>query len=185
MTRREPYIPMMIVAGDVLAMDRTREIAAAATPSLNAYSFSFPFIFFEGYAVITNDTIRNVFVALIAVWFICMILLSNITLSFIVALMVALVDVALFGTLYFLNLTFDSVVSINLVLAIGLSVDSSAHVAHAFMTVEGTRDERVHKALEKLGGSVFCGGITTFLAVVPLAGAKSYIFRTFFQMYVH
>ena len=48
------------------------------------------------------------------------------------------VDVA--GTLYFWDVTIDTASSILLTLCVGLAVDYSAHVAHMFMTVQGTKD---------------------------------------------
>ena len=48
------------------------------------------------------------------------------------------VDVA--GLMYFWGLTIDTVTTINLLIAIGLTVDYSAHIAHTFMTSVGTRN---------------------------------------------
>lgn len=44
---------------------------------------------------------------------------------------------------YFWGLAIDTVAVINLVLAVGLSVDYAAHIAHSFMIKTGTRDERM------------------------------------------
>ena len=46
----------------------------------------------------------------------------------------------------------------------------------------GTRQERAHKSLIEIGGAVWNGGITTFLAVVPMAVAEHYIFTTIFEV---
>lgn len=81
------------------------------------------------------------------------------------------------------GLTIDSVAIINLVLAIGLSVDYSVHVAHAFLQIPGTRQERVDKALEEMGTAVVHGAFSTFLAVLILSSSQSYIFRIFFKQF--
>ena len=47
-------------------------------------------------------------------------------------------DVA--GLMYFWGLTIDTVTTVNLLIAIGLTVDYSAHIAHTFMTSAGTRN---------------------------------------------
>lgn len=44
---------------------------------------------------------------------------------------------------YYWDLTIDTVAVINLVLAVGLSVDYSAHVGHSFMMKAGSRDDRM------------------------------------------
>ena len=43
------------------------------------------------------------------------------------------------GTMHFWGLTIDTVTTIILVLAVGLSVDYASHVAHTFMILPGTR----------------------------------------------
>jgi len=81
------------------------------------------------------------------------------------------------------GLTIDSVTIINLVLAIGLSVDYSAHVAHAFVIAKGTRQERADHALGEMGTAVIHGAMSTFVAVLILSVSQSYIFRVFFQQF--
>lgn len=51
---------------------------------------------------------------------------------------------------YFWGLAIDTVAVINLVLAVGLSVDYAAHVAHSFMIKTGTRDERMVKVCMRI-----------------------------------
>lgn len=76
-----------------------------------------------------------------------------------------------------------SVSVIQTVIAIGLCVDYSAHVGHAFMLKAGTNDERVIAALADIGAAVLNGGISTFLAVLLLSGSQSYVFRVLFQQF--
>ena len=64
----------------------------------------------------------------------------------------------------------------------GLCVDYSVHVAHAFLSNQGSKNERVKKALAEIGPAVFNGGFSTFLAFVLLAGSKSHVFMTFFKV---
>lgn len=96
--------------------------------------------------------------------------------------MVAFVDTELIGFLHWAGLSFNSVTSINLLLAIGIAVDYSAFTAFSFMTRTGTRQERAEKALANFGVAVFNGGFTLFLAVLPAAFAISFIFQTFFKV---
>merc|ERR1719326_2729048 len=81
------------------------------------------------------------------------------------------------------GLAIDNVTVIQLVVAVGLAVDYSAHVAHGFMTKDGTRAERVKAALGDVGSAVLNGGVSTFLAVMLLAASKSYVFRVLFQQF--
>ena len=81
--------------------------------------------------------------------------------------------------MYFLGIAIDSVSVINIVLAVGLSIDYSAHVGHCFMHKGGNdRDKRALEALADIGAAVFNGAMTTFLAVVVLLFSTSYVFKT-------
>lgn len=59
--------------------------------------------------------------------------------AFAVIIMVGLCDVGLFGFMWWANLTFNLITFIILVIAVGISVDYSGHVARAFMTAQGSR----------------------------------------------
>ena len=63
-------------------------------------------------------------------------------------------------------------------------MDYSAHIGEAFLQSEQkSRDECVVDALYSVGASVFSGGFSTWLAVVVLAGADTYILQVFFFMF--
>ena len=87
--------------------------------------------------------------------------------------------------LYFnsISLFIDNVSVIQTVIAIGLCVDYAAHVGHCFMLKAGTREERVVAVLKDVGAAVLNGGVSTFLAVVLLAGSSSYVFRVLFKQF--
>ena len=88
------------------------------------------------------------------------------------------------GSMHFWGLTIDTVSCINLVLAIGLCVDYAAHVAHTFMTMPGTRNERASATISSIGPAVFHGGFSTFLAFIFLADSDSHVFTTFFKIFI-
>ena len=48
------------------------------------------------------------------------------------------------------GLSVDTTAAILISIAMGLTVDYSAHIAHAFMVVHGTRNERVIECLTDL-----------------------------------
>ena len=52
-----------------------------------------------------------------------------------------------------------------LVICIGLCVDYSAHIAHAFIICEGTSTERSAYGFSEMGAAIFHGGTTTFVAL--------------------
>merc|ERR1711968_37309 len=108
---------------------------------------------------------------------------SNCLASCLVMLCIVMIDVDILGMMYLWDISIDSVAVANLVLAIGLAVDYSVHVAHAFLNLSGTPIHRAQVAMIDMGTSVLHGGISTFVAVVILSTSKSYIFVVFFKMF--
>ena len=85
----------------------------------------------------------------------------------------------------FWGIKVDTAASVLLSVALGLSVDYSAHIAHAFMTTPGkTRDERVKKTIVEIGPAVFNGGFSTYLAFAILVFSNSYVFQVFFKIFL-
>ena len=57
----------------------------------------------------------------------------------------------------------------DLIIAIGLCVDYSAHVAHRFLVERsGSREDRVRTTLIHIGPAVLNGGVSTFIAFILL-----------------
>jgi len=160
------------------------DVESAGVGDENAsYPYMFAYLFYEQYAVIVREAIVNLVLALTAVFFITLLVMGNLGATLLVLLCVLMVDVDILGLMWLWDLTIDSVTIINLVLAIGLTVDYSAHVAHAFLMAQGTHLERMNHALIEMGTAVIHGAFSTFLAVLVLAGADSYIFTVFFKQF--
>jgi predicted RND superfamily exporter protein len=95
----------------------------------------------------------------------------------------SIVDVA--GYMHFWGLTIDTISCVNLIIAMGLCVDYSVHIAHWFIGETGAdSNERVRKTIAKIGPAVFHGGISTFLAFLLLAFSNSHVFITFFKVFL-
>ncbi|KAG2500557.1 hypothetical protein HYH03_001328 [Edaphochlamys debaryana] len=167
----------------VRCVDSVRATVEAAAPGLDAIAYAPSFIAWDGYRTIAMSTVFNVAIAATFVFIMLLFLLADIIAALVVGTMVVLCDVGVFGFMYYAGLTFNSVTCIVLVLAVGIAVDYSAHVMRAFLVSTGTRQERAHKVLIEIGGAVWNGAVTTFLAVLPMAVAKHYIFTTIFKMF--
>ena len=82
------------------------------------------------------------------------------------------------------GITLDTSAAVLLSVALGLAVDYSAHIAHAFMTMTGkSKDERVKKTIIEMGPAVFNGGFSTFLAFSILMVSESFVFKVFFKIF--
>ena len=67
-------------------------------------------------------------------------------------------------------------------IGIGLSVDYGAHIAHAFLVSEGSPLQRATEGFASISPAILHGGISTFLAITPIAFSQSHVFTTFFRM---
>ena len=100
---------------------------------LDAFPIRQPFTFFEQYAIISRDTIRNLLIATLAVLVITSTFLVDCTVAILVVFKFAALVCKLFGLMVIWDVSLNSVSMINLVKAIGFAVDYSAHVAHAYV----------------------------------------------------
>ena len=150
--------------------------------------------------MISEELYRNILLAILSVFITTWILLFNFYASLQVLGCVVLTLVNVGGFIHFWGLTIDTVSCTNIIISIGeinfdtllsliftflspgLCVDYSAHIAHAFMSTQGSKDERVKAALADIGPAVFNGGFSTFLAFILLAGSRSHVFSTFFKV---
>ena len=127
--------------------------------SLPAYAVAKAFKYFEQYAITLKETIRNLTIAAATILLITWPFLADVRATLLVFLGFAALAVELFALMYIWKVTLNVVSMINLVMAIGFSVDYSAHLGHAFVTSqEETPEERVVFALETIGASVLMGG---------------------------
>ena len=175
--------PNSNATAEVLAMQGIRKVVSDANSKLKPRAYSFAFLFTEQYAVVRNEALMNLSLALVAVAIVMFVLIAHPFTAILVVLNTAFVLADIIGMMWLWDISINSISIINLVLAIGLAVDYSAHVAHAFMSAGGTRDERMVTALTEMGADVCHGAISTFLAVLVLAFSKSYIFRMFFKQF--
>lgn len=106
------------------------------SPLPKTFAYSPRFYDYESYVVFAKEANLNVILALIAVLVVLLVFTGNVTISLFVLMCVGLVDLFLFGLLTFWETTLNSVTIVNVVIAIGLAVDYSAHIGHAYLTID-------------------------------------------------
>lgn len=150
------------------------------------------FFIWEPYDNFTFTVAFSLMGALLAIFTIVLIFSGNICTTLLVVLNMALVILNLLGMTWYWNIELNFISVINLILAIGLAVDYSAHIAHAYNVTESDihcvtnrerRISKVRKTFSKIGTSVFHGAVSTFLAIVTISASTSYIFRVFFKQW--
>ena len=117
----------------------------------------------EQHAHTQSETTRNIAVAGAAVFVITLLSLLSLTATILVCLGFGSLICELFALMYIWDVSLNMISTINLVMAIGFSVDYSAHVAHAYvMSTERKPEDRVIHALSTVGASVLMGGMSIY-----------------------
>ena len=160
------------------------------------FSYATEYLDFEIYVQFIPDTAKSIGLSFVAVFFVLLLITGNLKVTTVVTLSIMLVDVYLYALIFYWGLTFNNIVVINIVVAVGLSVDYSAHIAHSYLTskppknsyFKGRSDRKRHYkarlALSQMGSSVFHGGFSTLLAILALGFSTSYVFVIFFKLWV-
>ena len=82
--------------------------------------------FFEEFSI-------SLAISISAVLLVILVFTSDFTVTILVAICVIMTDLFLVGLLFFWGLTLNPVVSLQIILAIGTSVDYTAHIAYAYL----------------------------------------------------
>ena len=175
----------------VEVMRDLRAIASDAGPT-GTFVWANVFYDFEQFKNFGRDVALQLGTALLAIFIIVLIFSGNICTTMMVTFNIALVDVNILALIWYWGLELNFVTLVNLILAIGLAVDYSAHIAHAYNIAKPDSDctnnsqrrkSKVKKAFTKIGNSVFHGAFSTFLAIVTISASSNYIFRAFFKQW--
>eukprot|EP00004_Rigifila_ramosa_P025097 TRINITY_DN743_c0_g1_i1.p1 TRINITY_DN743_c0_g1~~TRINITY_DN743_c0_g1_i1.p1 ORF type:complete len:950 (+),score=245.10 TRINITY_DN743_c0_g1_i1:223-2850(+) len=145
----------------------------------NAYPYAFEYTLFDSFAVIFPETVTNFSLSLAMVLAV-MFLLVHAGAALIVGVVIVCMDIEIVGWIPLIGLKLDSVSSICIVMAVGIAVDYSIHIVHAFLIAPGTRDEKAVYAIRTMGRPLFSGAFSTFLGVVMLTFVTVPSFSSFF-----
>ncbi|XP_017782929.1 PREDICTED: Niemann-Pick C1 protein isoform X2 [Nicrophorus vespilloides] len=156
--------------------------------SVEVFPYSVFYVFYEQYLTMWPDTLQSMGISLLAI-FVCTFLLMGLDIfsSVVVVITIAMIVINLGGVMYWWHITLNAVSLVNLVMAVGISVEFCSHLVHSFsVSVAATRKQRAADCLTRMGSSVFSGiTLTKFGGIVVLAFAKSQIFQVFyFRMYL-
>lgn len=158
------------------------------------YDFSWRAFDYEQWYTFEYETTLCLTLSVGAVLLIVLVITADFAVTLLVALSVLMTDLFLFAIVHFWGLQLNFIVMLNIVVAVGISVDYSAHISYAYLTQpvpeeleKGTSDPmkiRHYKssmAVRLMGSSVFHGGFSTFLAILVLSPGKTYVFKVFFR----
>jgi len=190
------HTPLNTQEDFIQAFVQTRNIVDKYSPKLkggaSAFAYSLFYVYFEQYTYIKGLALTNILLA-VAIVYSAILILRNASAGFFVYFCVLITTFDIIGVLWLWNyiaggyvVQINAVSVVNLITAIGLSVEFNVHIMLRYTRSKGTREERAKTALAEMGSSVIVGiTITKFLGVMVLAFAPSPIFRLYyFRMYL-
>lgn len=172
-----------------LADNVTQELRSASSAhNATVFPYSIFHVFYEQYLTIVAESAVHVGISLVGIFGITFLLLDlNLYAAFIVCLTIVMILIDLLGVMYFWDIALNAVSLVNLVMAVGISVEFCSHIVRAFLVSgQPSRVMRSQESLATMGSSVLSGiTLTKFGGVVVLAFSKSQLFRVFyFRMYL-
>ena len=116
-----------------------RAVTSLLEVSRAPYTFSHSKVYaaWETDQIIGFELWRNIGLAMVCVFVVTLLLLANIQICVYVMCIVTITITDIVGFLHFWDITIDIISCVNIVLAIGLCVDYSVHIGHAFMVADG------------------------------------------------
>ncbi|XP_050040436.1 NPC intracellular cholesterol transporter 1-like [Dermacentor andersoni] len=167
----------------------THELQASSSAhNATVFPYSIFHVFYEQYLTIEAESAVHLSISLVGIFGITFLLLDlNLKAAAIVCFTIVMIIVDILGIMYLWDIALNAVSLVNLVMAVGISVEFCSHIVRAFlMSGQPSRVARSEESLATMGSSVLSGiTLTKFGGVVVLAFSKSQLFRVFyFRMYL-
>lgn len=150
---------------------------------LPVIAFSPIFIYIEQIVAIVPQTVQNLSIALGSIMLVTIFMIPHPVMVMLITLSVASILVGLVGFMHLWGLMLSSITMVEIIMCIGFSIDYSSHIVHAYMQADGdSRSHKVKSAIRLVGGPVFSGVFSTFVGVLMLLFANSFIYLSFFKV---
>ncbi|KAH8287955.1 hypothetical protein KR018_009760 [Drosophila ironensis] len=188
-----------------LALESARKISANITQMLQGrliangvpiesaltvevFPYSVFYVFYEQYLTMWSDTLQSMGISVLSIFVVTFVLMGfDVHSALVVVITITMIVVNLGGLMYYWNISLNAVSLVNLVMAVGISVEFCSHLVHSFSISKSVSQiDRAADSLSKMGSSIFSGiTLTKFAGILVLAFAKSQIFQVFyFRMYL-
>ncbi|XP_017042857.1 NPC intracellular cholesterol transporter 1 isoform X1 [Drosophila ficusphila] len=188
-----------------LALESARKISANITQMLQGrlmsngvpmqsaltvevFPYSVFYVFYEQYLTMWSDTLQSMGISVLSIFVVTFVLMGfDVHSALVVVITITMIVVNLGGLMYYWNISLNAVSLVNLVMAVGISVEFCSHLVHSFAISKSVSQiDRAADSLSKMGSSIFSGiTLTKFAGILVLAFAKSQIFQVFyFRMYL-
>jgi hypothetical protein len=158
---------------------KTREVIEASPLANHAYPSGVIFTYWETFATLSRITWIAVLVDIVLLFLITAVFLWSIPTAVVVAATSGMIVLEIWGILS-LFLKFSFFTSIPLLMAVGLSIEFTAHISAVFTSAKGSTEQKLSKALSIGLPPMVLGAVTTFGAILPLVFSKFPFLRMYF-----
>uniref|UniRef100_A0A8C6VQX4 NPC1 like intracellular cholesterol transporter 1 n=1 Tax=Nothobranchius furzeri TaxID=105023 RepID=A0A8C6VQX4_NOTFU len=175
------------------ALLKARELASNITKSMRNISGTsedfevFPYtitnVFYEQYLTIVPEGLFNIGLCLLPTFVVCCLLLGlDLRSGLLNLLTIIMIVMDTVGIMTLWSIDYNAVALINLVTAVGISVEFVSHMTRTFaLSTRLTRVERAKEATANMGSAVFAGvAMTNLPGILVLAFAKAQLIQIFF-----
>uniref|UniRef100_A0A2K6GTP5 NPC1 like intracellular cholesterol transporter 1 n=1 Tax=Propithecus coquereli TaxID=379532 RepID=A0A2K6GTP5_PROCO len=152
-------------------------------PAFEVFPYTISNVFYEQYLTVIPEGLFTLSVCLLPTFIVCCVLLGMDLRSGIlnlVSIVMILVDIV--GLMAQWGISYNAVSLINLVMAVGMSVEFVSHITRSFaISTKPTQVERAKEATISMGSAVFAGvAMTNLPGILVLGLAKSQLIQVFF-----
>lgn len=175
------------------ALQKARELAYNITlgmrkipetsPDFEVFPYTITNVFYEQYLTIVNEGLFNISICLLPTFVVCCLLLGlDLRSGLLNLLTIIMIVVDTVGVMTLWGIDYNAVALINLVTAVGISVEFVSHMTRSFaLSIKPTRVTRAAEATAKMGSAVFAGvAMTNLPGILVLALAKAQLIQIFF-----
>merc|ERR1719330_142907 len=148
------------------------------------FTFYTEYLIWEFYSVSVKELYLTTVLSVVTVCVITTIFIPHWIAVLFVFPLICLLYVDLLGFLQLAGKNINPVSYVAIVMSIGLLIDFLVHTMLRYFEIQGDRETRTKEMLRTMGSSVFVGGISTFLGVLPLAFSTSSTFSTIFVAFM-
>uniref|UniRef100_A0A3Q3XD49 SSD domain-containing protein n=1 Tax=Mola mola TaxID=94237 RepID=A0A3Q3XD49_MOLML len=187
------HIPLTNSQEFTAALMKARELAHNITiemrktpgtsPDFEVFPYTVTNVFYEQYLTIVPEGLFNISLCLLPTFVVCCLLLGLDMRSGLLNLMtIIMIIVDTVGIMTLWDIHYNAVALINLVTAVGISVEFVSHMTRSFaLSIKPTRVERAMEATANMGSAVISGvAMTNLPGIIVLAFAKAQLIQMFF-----
>nr|XP_043883085.1 NPC1-like intracellular cholesterol transporter 1 isoform X1 [Solea senegalensis] len=156
---------------------------SGTSPDFEVFPYTVTNVFYEQYLTIVPEGLFNISLCLLPTFVVCCLLLGlDLRSGLLNLLTIIMIIVDTVGVMTLWNIDYNAVALINLVTAVGISVEFVSHMTRSFaLSVKGTHVERAKEATANMGTAVFAGvAMTNLPGILVLALAKAQLIQIFF-----